>query len=363
MDAPGTGFSTVTNKNCYKYVWGCNADANCFAEFIYLFLNKYKKLESPYFIAGESYGGIRTPLTASNLTENYTLPPLGLVMLSPSLNYGLDANLKNNGTVFSYLSAIPTMTIAAYTHKKLDKELQAKPLKDLIAEVEKWTMNDYLLSISRLNSLSPVERSNLEKALMKYTGLSNYIVSQYNYKVPINVFIENLLHDKNSYLSLYDSRCYQKHPNSHEYSGGADPYFSNTSWASNGTIFQYFITDLKIKTNIKYEVVNGTVADNWRYQNPNQAVYALETLSTLYNLLTSNPSMKAIIGCGYYDLCVPYFRQKLNITQIGLPNVLKTNLIQQHYFSGHEIYSDSKARRQLFLNMKKFYAVMLKQNF
>ena len=363
IDAPGTGFSTVPNESCYKYAYGCEADANCFAEFIYLFLKKYNRFESPYFIAGESYGGIRVPLTASNLTENYSLPPLGLIMLSPVLNYGLDANLENSGTVFSYLTAIPSMTIAAYTHNKLDEELQNKPLKDLITEVEKWVMNDYLLSITRLNSLIKQERDNLEKTLVKYTGLSNYIVSQYNYKIPLNVFIENLLHDKNAYLSQYDSRCYQKHPGSYEYSGGADPYFTNTSWASNGTIFQSFITDLEIDTNIRYEVVNMTVADNWSYQNPNQAVYALEVISTVYNLLTSNPSMKAVVGSGYYDLCIPYFGQKFNIEQTCIPDILKNNLIQQHYFSGHEIYSDCKARQELFLNMKEFYAAMLKQNY
>jgi len=324
-------------------------------------LKRYNRFESPYFIAGESYGGIRVPLTASKLTENYSLPPLGLVMLSPALNYGLDANLQNKGSVFSYITAVPTMTIAAYTHNKLDKELQKKPLKDLINEVEKWAMSDYLHSIIRLNSLSSEERVNLEKELVKYTGLSNYIVSQYNYKVPLNVFIENLLHDKNSYLSQYDSRCYQKHPDNYKYSGGADPYFSNTSWVSNGTIFQYFISELKIKTNIRYEVVNMAVADNWSYQNPNKAVYALEVLSTLYNLLTSNPSMKAVVGSGYYDLCIPYFGQTFNIEQTCIPNILKNNLIQQHYFSGHEIYSDSKARKELFINMKNFYASRLKQ--
>ena len=59
VDAMGTGFSRPTAEAGNKF-YGVQGDLDGFGRFIETYLTKYKRYGSPVFLAGESYGGIRT---------------------------------------------------------------------------------------------------------------------------------------------------------------------------------------------------------------------------------------------------------------------------------------------------------------
>lgn len=72
IDAPGTGFSRVLDKDLGgkgdpKDFYGVDQDGKAFTSFIQQFLTKFGRWNSPKYIFGESYGTIRGPVLTLDL--------------------------------------------------------------------------------------------------------------------------------------------------------------------------------------------------------------------------------------------------------------------------------------------------------
>ena len=67
IDPIGTGYSRPLGEHEGKEFWGVKQDAVVIAEFIRRWINDNKRWNSPRYILGESYGGIRGPLLVSEL--------------------------------------------------------------------------------------------------------------------------------------------------------------------------------------------------------------------------------------------------------------------------------------------------------
>lgn len=62
VDPVGTGYSKSMGEHEDKEFWGYDEDADSVAEFIRTFITVHGRWNSPKYILGESYGGIRTLL-------------------------------------------------------------------------------------------------------------------------------------------------------------------------------------------------------------------------------------------------------------------------------------------------------------
>src|SRR5690242_16108320 len=96
IDAPGTGFSRVLDKDLGgkgdpKDFYGVDQDGKAFASFIQQFLGKYNRWNSPKYIFGESYGTIRGPVLTLDL-ENASVDINGLILLSAIPNTAISAD-------------------------------------------------------------------------------------------------------------------------------------------------------------------------------------------------------------------------------------------------------------------------------
>ena len=89
IDPVGTGYSrfVATGDDVRKRFFSVDGDVNSIALTIRRWLEKYDRLLSPKFVAGESYGGIRGPKIVRNLQTEQGVGVRGLILVSPVLDF------------------------------------------------------------------------------------------------------------------------------------------------------------------------------------------------------------------------------------------------------------------------------------
>ena len=89
IDPVGTGYSrfVASGDEVRKRFFSIDGDVSSIALVIRRWLEKYDRLLSPKFVAGESYGGIRGPKIVRNLQTQQGVGVRGLILLSPVLDF------------------------------------------------------------------------------------------------------------------------------------------------------------------------------------------------------------------------------------------------------------------------------------
>jgi carboxypeptidase C (cathepsin A) len=118
VDPVGTGFSQALGDKKDEEFWGYEEDADSVAEFIRMFITTHNRWNSPKYILGESYGGIRTALLVPRLQQELNIGLNGLILISPALNLGT-LPFVLTGNDLPYVTHLPAYAAAAYFHKKL----------------------------------------------------------------------------------------------------------------------------------------------------------------------------------------------------------------------------------------------------
>ena len=146
IDPVGTGYSRAVKPELGKKFWGVQGDIESVGEFIRLYLGRYQRWSSPLFVVGESYGTTRAAGLAGHLIEK-GIAFNGIVLISTILNFETARFTKGND--LPYVLFLPTYTATAWYHKKLPADLQAKPLRAVLDEVERWALGDYTLALAK----------------------------------------------------------------------------------------------------------------------------------------------------------------------------------------------------------------------
>lgn len=151
VDPAGTGFSSAIAPHRNDEFWNIDADPKVLRDFITRYINTYNRQSSPKYLYGESYGGIRTPITARLLLEAGTAhylpdpsgkPPLvlsGIVLQSPVLDYNSSCGL---GSDVSCEGLLPTFAATA-DYLGLSSGRAYRPLDDYLAEVRTFGATAY----------------------------------------------------------------------------------------------------------------------------------------------------------------------------------------------------------------------------
>ena len=162
------GLSRILDKDYDRSnFFGVNSDIKYLAQWVEDFINKYNRWISPKYLIGESYGTTRCSGLALELQSRYHTTYLnGVILVSPT-GLGID----RDGPVGSALR-LPYFAATAWYHDKLGDDLQAKLLLDPLAEVETFTVEEFLPAITLGNSISDEKRSEIAKIAARYSGLS-----------------------------------------------------------------------------------------------------------------------------------------------------------------------------------------------
>lgn len=338
IDPVSTGFSRSEPDEDPKNFYGYKADIESVAEFIRLYLTKYKRWSSPKFLVGESYGTTRAAGLSNYLQNRYAINLNGIVLVSSVLNFATLDFTPGNDLPFVFF--LPSYASTAWYHKRLAEPLQSKTLDAVLAEAEEFASGDYLLSLFKGGSLSESERDRISARLAEFTGMSKDQIKRLNNRIPAETFFNHLLMVDNRRIGRFDSRYtgprYFPGTEKHDY----DPSFEAVSGPYSSTFNDYVRRELKFESELPYEIL--TDVSPWPFKQANNRY--LNVAEDLRKAMTRNPYLKVLVCSGYYDLATPYFATRYTADQMFLDPLVKSNLSHSYYRSGHMMYTLKEAR-------------------
>ncbi|ETN95397.1 S10 family peptidase [Zhouia amylolytica] len=303
--------------------FGVNADILYLAEWINTFVSRHNRWRSPKYLIGESYGTTRVSGLALALQNRQWMYLNGVILVSPT---GL--GIERDGAVEA-ANRLPYFAAAAWHHKVLQPELQAKDLDVILPEVEKYAINDLLPALAKGGFLNEVKRREVASKMAYYSGLSEQSILRNNLDVPVSFFWKDLLREKGFTVGRLDSR----YLGIDKKEAGTSPDYNSelTSWLHSFTpaINYYLREELNFITDIKYNMF-GPVHP-WDRSGNN-------TGENLRQAMAQNPYLKVLIQSGYYDGATSYFDAKYTMWQLDPSGKMKDRLQFEGYRSGHMMY-------------------------
>lgn len=330
IDPVSTGLSRAAKGENEKQFLGVEEDIDAVADFIRLFLTREKRWESPKFLCGESYGGIRGAGLASHLQAKHGIYLHGLQIVSGLLNYQTISEQPSND--IPYILALPTLTNVAHHHKKLPPDLQADRAK-AEAEARAFSLGDYASALLKGNTLSSDERQRIAAKLSRLTSLPESRILDQNLRIDRWQFRKQLLRSEGKILGGYDARVLAEDLDQDLRAPTFDPSADFLKGAVSAAINGYVHDTLQYESDHPYRVMAPVP---WNFNEYANRFVAME--SRLASALIRNPRLKVFLQVGRCDLVVPQDAMRFSINQTPIPKSLQSNITYGEYDSGHMMY-------------------------
>lgn len=350
IDPVSTGYSRPAEGEKKQQFHGYEEDLRSVGQFIHDYVTKYGRWSSPKFLIGESYGGLRAAGLSGTLQERYHMYLNGIVLLSAVVDFQtLSFRPENNVAFASYL---PTYTATAWYHNALDEQLQAKTVEEVAAEARKFALEVYHPALIQGDALPAAERAAIVGQLARLTGLSEQYLMQSKLRVPGPMFGKELLRDRDLVVGRFDSRYTGRDRNSVGARAGHDPSGAAVFGPFTSAMNDYLYSELKYTNDRVYEILTGNVHP-WNYDRfQNRYVNASETLR---RAMATNPYLKVLAACGYYDLATPFHALEYTRDHLELAPELRENFSLTYYEGGHMMYIHEPSLKKLRDDLIEFY--------
>ena len=323
VDPVNTGFSRILNDADRGQFFGVNEDVGYLARWIDAWVSRRDRWPSPKFLIGESYGTTRVSGLAGRLQNSHWMYLNGVILVSPT---GLGVNRE--GPVGDALM-LPHYTATAWYHRALAPELQARGLDELLAEVEAFTLDEYLPALSRGGSLSPEARTALARRVGLYAGLDPAFVLSYNLAPPVSAFRKELLRDQGLTVGRLDARYRGVDRMDAGESYDYDPALTAWNHSFAPAINDYLRDDLGWETDLQYWLF-GPVHP-WNRDGDN-------TGENLRQAMAQNPFLHLMVQSGFFDGGTDYFGAKYTMWNLDPAGRLQDRMRFHGYRSGHMMY-------------------------
>jgi len=324
IDPVATGYSRMVPGQDEHAFHGTMEDIASLGDFIRLWVSRNQRWESPKFLIGESYGTVRASGLAGYLQDTYQMFLNGVILVSMTeLNVDLGSDLN-------YALILPHYTATAWYHQALPAELQNRPLRDLLDEVEEFALGDYLHALALGGYVPAAEKADIVRRLARYSGLSEEYVEDTNLRIDRGRFRKELLRDRGLTVGRLDSRYTGHDRDSAGESIEYDPAIADWEGTFSGVFNQYIRSELGYETDMPYNIW-GNVG-SWRRD---QRVNVGEMLRSA---MTYNPYLQVHITEGYYDAACDYFTAEYVFSHLDLTGELRDRIHFSYYESGHMMY-------------------------
>ena len=349
IDPVGTGFSRMVEGEKVKEYHDYKRDLESVGEFIRLWLSRYGRWTSPKYLIGESYGTTRASGLAGHLLERYGMYLNGVMLVSCALDFQvLSFDPCNDLPPVIFL---PTYAATAWFHKRLSADLQKKPLRKLIDEVEAFAAGEYAAALFQGAGLAAKARKDVVAKLARYTGLSADYVERTDLRIEIFRFCKELLRDEGRTVGRLDSRYTGFDRDSAGEQFEFDPGFAEIYGVYSAAMNDYVRNELRFEADLPYEVLKAFYMD-WGWKDfANRYASVGETLR---KAMSMNPHMRVLVASGYFDFATPHFGADYSLDHLGLAPELRKNITTSYYEAGHMMYVHKPSLEKLASELRRF---------
>jgi len=334
VDPVGTGYSKALGEKKNADFWGYDEDADSVAEFIRTWITLKNRWNSPKFLLGESYGGIRSAMLVPRLQQNLNIDLNGVILISPALNMGT-LPFVTAGNDLPYATHLPAYAASAYYHHKLPDEWPS--LEALLAEVEIYAGGEYLTALFQGDELPQAERQKVAERLHRYTGLSTQYIQRSNLRIYAPRFIKELLRDEGKSIGLLDGRYEQDELDDVAAFPDGDPFDAKTAPAYIATFQSYLRNDLKVDLTERYIGSSGEANQSWKRPRRDDGAFDgyVDVTGRLAQGTKDNDHLRIFTAAGYDDLTTSYFATSYMLRHSGID---ADRLTIKDYPGGHMMY-------------------------
>lgn len=350
VDPIGTGFSRALGDKKDSDFWGFDEDADSVADFIRAFLTVHDRWNSPKYVLGESYGGIRGSLLVPRLQQQLNIGLNGVILISPTINMGA-LPFNTGGNDLTYVTHLPTLAATAWYHKKLPDSWPS--LQALLAEVEPFASGEYAQALFRGDSLSAAEKGRIADQLHRYTGVSKPYILNSDLRLYAPRFAKELLRDEGMAMGLLDSRYMQKELDNAAEAPNSDPFDAKTGPIFVSLFHQYLRDELGADIQEPYLPQNGEANQKWKRRKNSAGAFAgyIDVTGDLAQGTQDNEALRVFTANGYFDLATAYFANAYMLHHSGIDPARVTI---RTYPAGHMMYLNQGSLEQLSRDIGKF---------
>ena len=332
IDPVGTGYSrfVATGDDARKRFYSVGGDVSATAVVIRRWLEKYDRLLSPKFVAGESYGGIRGPKVVRNLQTEQGVGVRGLILVSPVLDF----RERGGSSVMQYVASLPTMAAVAREAKG------AVTHKDL-ADVESYARGEFLVDL--VKGQADAEATNrLADKVASLTGIDQAVSRRLAGRFNVGEFRREFDRKSGRVTGRYDASVtgYDPYPDSSYFHFG-DPSGDSLTAPLTSAAVDLTRNKLNWRPDGSYYLLNDSVSRAWDFgRGP------AESVSELRQVLALDPKLKLLVGHGLFDLATPYFATRIVLDQ--LPAFASPSRVKLVVYPGGHMFYSRDATRQAF---------------
>jgi carboxypeptidase C (cathepsin A) len=341
IDPVGTGISHAVGKAKNKDFWGVDQDIKSVSQFIYQFTTENSRWNSPKFLLGESYGGIRCGGVV-NYLHGKGLAMNGVILVSVLVDYR--TVIFQTGDDLPYIGYMPTYAATAWFHNKISNKPAS--LESFLKTAREFAMGEYANALMKGGTLTDTEKTIIASKIASFTGLSTAYILNANLRFTPSQFRQELLRNEHMMAGRLDSRYKGISQNLLAENAGYDPQATAISPAYTSVFLDYYYNTLKVDKNYYYNTsAGGTEGFEWDWKHAKSSNFRAmpsppHTGIDLAETMSRNPDMKVLVMHGYYDLATPFLGIEYTIDHLGLEPAIKNNVSYKYYPAGHMMYID-----------------------
>ena len=333
IDPVSTGYSRAVKGGKAAEFHGLDPDVRSVGDLIRLWVSRHGRWGSPIYLIGESYGTTRAAALASYLQSRHAMYLSGVMLVSSILDFST-ARFEP-GHDLPHLLFLPTYAAVAHYHGRLAPALQARPLGDVLAEVERWALDEYARFLTLGDRADQALVDAVAERLARYTGLDEAWLRGAHLRVEIMRFCKALLRDQGRSVGRLDARYTARDRDAVGATPDVDPSYTAILGPYGATFNDYVRRELGYASDLPYEVLTSLYA-SWRFEGfENRFVNVAEQLRAAMH---ANPALRVHVVSGYFDLATPYWATEHTLAHMALDPALRGHVTHTVHEAGHMMY-------------------------
>jgi carboxypeptidase C (cathepsin A) len=349
IDPVGTGHSRMAEGEKVAEFHEFQRDLDAVGEFIRLYLTRFGRWASPKYLIGESYGTTRAAGLTEHLQDKHDVFLNGVMLVSLAID--LQTLELDHGNELPYALFLPTYAATAWYHQALAPELQALPLREVVAQAEAFALADYTVALMQGSRLTEDRRQAIAAQLARWSGLSLDYVLRCDLRPSEFRYFKELLRHRGQTVGRLDTRFLGQDRDDAGEKPEADAAMSNLIGAYAAGINHLLKHRFEFDSDARY-VVHAPIWEKWGWKD--FANRYANVGGSLRRAMQANPHMRVYVASGYFDLATPHAAGDYTLSHLGLRGALLQNVRVSYFEAGHMMYIHQPSLERMAKELRGF---------